>query len=244
MGKKQQGPYIEYVALDEVRKWERNPRTHDDAAIERSLRAYGFVNPPILDENTGKLVAGHGRIGALETMYAAGEEPPARIEIRAGGKWFVPVVRGIAFKSAAEAEAYLVADNRITEVGGWDMDSLRDIVTNLSDEGLDLEPLGWSQAALDKLLAVEEAKPTRVVPAGSSAGGGDLSGISSTRLLPIYLSAADYQPTVDRMRAVMDAHRLTDYTALLLFLLDQHAVLAAATAPKQDRPGADPFEAE
>ena len=128
MAAKKVGPYVEYVALDEVVKWDRNPRTHDDAAIERSIKRYGFVSPPLLDEASGKLVAGHGRIGALEALQAAGEPPPARVEVRAGGKWFVPVIRGISFNSVAEAESYLIADNRITELGGWDMDALRAIV--------------------------------------------------------------------------------------------------------------------
>lgn len=246
MAKKKQetvgDPRIEFVALDEIPKWPRNPRTHDDAAIERSIRKYGFVNPVIIDEKSGKLVAGHGRLAALEALQAAGEPPPARVQVGAGGRWRVPVLRGIAFNNAAEAEAYLVADNRISELGGWDMESLREIVSDLSNDGLELDALGWSAAALDKLLADEPEKKSRVKAAGSGGGDTELTGLASARMLPIYLSADTYQPTVDRMRAIMDAYRLTDYTALLLFLLDQHTAVSAATSVKAST-GSDPFSA-
>jgi hypothetical protein len=237
-------PHIEYVPLDEVKKWDRNPRTHDDAAIERSIKRYGFVNPLILDERSGKLVAGHGRTAALESMQAAGEAPPARIEVRSGGKWFVPVIRGISFNSTAEAEAYLVADNRLSELGGWDSDTLRDIIRDLNDDGLELDALGWSQAQLDRLLSPEPEKKTRTKAAGEGSGLGDsLAGVASARLLPIYLSAEEYQPTVDRMRAIMDAHRLTDYAALLTFLLDQNTAFTPTNKRAEQSEGADVFSA-
>jgi hypothetical protein len=231
---------IEYVFLDEVKKWDRNPRLHDDPAIERSIKRYGFINPPILDENTGRLVAGHGRTGSLETMHAAGDPPPKNIQVGAGGRWLVPVIRGISFASVSEAEAYLIADNRITELGSWDMDALRNIVRDLSDEGLEMDALGWSEASLAKLLEPEPAKKERVKPAGAGLKA-DLSGAASARLIPIYLGADTYQPTVDRMRAVQDQHRLSDYTALLLFLLDHFEGTQQFARPLASEGAADPF---
>jgi hypothetical protein len=241
MSKKQtaaQQPRIEYVPLDEVKKWDRNPRQHDDAAIERSIKRYGFVNPPILDEKTGKLVAGHGRTAALESLQAAGEPPPDRIQVGSGGRWLVPVVRGIAFNSASEAESYLVADNRLSELGDWDHDALRDILSDLTTEGLELDAIGWSQGQIDKLLSPEPEKKSRTKAAGDSNSAGDnLSGVASARLLPIYLSAEEYQTTVDRMRTVMDAYKLTDYAALLTFLLDHHSAMTVASKPAKNNGG-------
>jgi hypothetical protein len=233
MARKDDGLRIEYVALDEVVKWPRNPRQHDDAALERSLKRYGFVSPLLLDEKSGKLVAGHGRLGALESLRDAGEKPPERVKVDAKGKWLVPVVRGIGFANASEAESYLIADNRLSELGGWDQDMLREIVRDLDTEGLELDALGWSAAALDKLIAEVEEKPKKAAAKESKES---FAAPSTTRLLPIYLATEDYQPTVERMRQINDQHRLADYTALLLFLLDHYD----ATKPGQSA-GADPF---
>ena len=56
---------IEYMPLREVRGWDRNPKGHDTAELEESFKRFGFVTPLILDEGTGQLVAGHGRLEAL-----------------------------------------------------------------------------------------------------------------------------------------------------------------------------------
>lgn len=232
---------IEYVALEEVTRWPRNPKLHDDAALERSLRRHGFVAPLLRDERTGRLVAGHGRLTALESLQAAGESPPARVRVDSRGRWLVPVVRGVSFGTAAEAEAYLLADNRLVESGGWDTDLLREVVRDLDTEGLELDGLGWSPAALDALLAevVVDAPTGALAPATERAA--DLAPPVQSRMVPLYLDAATYQPTLDRLQALLVGHRLSDYTAALLFLLDHYD----ATRPRaESRPSSDPFTAE
>ena len=56
------------VDIDSLKPWENNPRTHSAAQIEqirRSIREFGFTNPVLVDE-TGRLVAGHGRVLAAK----------------------------------------------------------------------------------------------------------------------------------------------------------------------------------
>lgn len=110
---------IEYVPLSQLKLRADNPKAHDLAAIRASIERFGFVAPLILDEATGDLVAGHGRDEALRQMRDEGRDPPARV-LQEDGEWLVPVVRGVAFASDREAEAYLVADNRLVELGGWE----------------------------------------------------------------------------------------------------------------------------
>ena len=236
---------IEYLPLDDVRRWPRNPKLHDDTGLEKSLRRFGFVAPLLQDERTGKLVAGHGRLTALESLRDSGEAPPSRVRVDAKGRWLVPVVRGVDFASAAEAEAYLLADNRLVEAGGWDQDLLREIVRDLDAGGSGLDGLGWSVASLEALIAeVTEAVPTTAAAAGGESVA-DLAPPVQSRMVPIYLDATSYQPTLDRLQRLLQAHRLTDYTAALLFLLDHYDgtreahTMTAAVRP----PGADPFEA-
>jgi hypothetical protein len=70
----------------------------------------------------------------------------------------VPVVRGVAFNSDAEIEAYLVADNRLTILGGWNEPELASLLQDLAaqDTAL-LEATGYDaddlQALLDELGA-------------------------------------------------------------------------------------------
>lgn len=124
---------IEYVPLSEVAPAGKNPKRHDLEAIKASMRRFGYVVPVTRDDRTGKLVAGHGRREALEEMRRAGEEPPRRVRAR-GGEWHVPVLRGVSFKTAEEAEAYLLADNRLGELGGWDEGMVGEMVRGLDPD--------------------------------------------------------------------------------------------------------------
>lgn len=109
---------VEYVSVDDLNLRDDNPKDHDIGAIIMSLREFGYTDPVGIDEATGKLVDGHGRIFALRSMREAGEQPPAGVEVR-GGKWFVPVIMGVRFKDDLQALAYVIAANRTTELGGW-----------------------------------------------------------------------------------------------------------------------------
>ena len=110
---------LQYVPLEELVRWPGNPKQHDDELIERLVRRFGFDDPVALDENTGRLVEGHGRLDMLQRMQAAGEDPPARIIVDDDGTWHVPLLRGIEFEDESEAEAYLIGHNRSVERGGW-----------------------------------------------------------------------------------------------------------------------------
>jgi hypothetical protein len=64
-------------------------------------------------------MAGHGRLDQLEAMRIGGMEPPTRIKTDdQDGMWLAPVIRGIRM-SPDDGKAYVVADNRLVELGGW-----------------------------------------------------------------------------------------------------------------------------
>ncbi len=148
---------LEYMALSEVMRLPRNPKMHDLPHLQASMGRFGFVAPPTLDENSGILAAGHGRLEVLEKMRDEGDDPPARVHARDDGEWMVPVVRGIAFGSERELEAYAIADNRLTEIGGWDYKQLAAIVSDLAAEGEgNLDGLGYEELELKRLLGISE----------------------------------------------------------------------------------------
>ncbi|MEU8356488.1 hypothetical protein AB0C27_10810 [Nonomuraea sp. NPDC048882] len=48
-------------------------------------------------------------------MAGESKSPPEGVKIGDDGVWLVPILRGWTSRSDAEAEAYLVAANRLTE---------------------------------------------------------------------------------------------------------------------------------
>jgi hypothetical protein len=144
---------IEYTPLSEIEGWPRNPKLHDDTGIKLSIVAHGFNDPPAVDERSGRLVEGHGRIESLREMKSAGESPPDRVVIREDdGEWMVPVLRGISFDSEEQAQAYLLAHNRLTEKGGWDERELQMMLQDLLEDSEDvLASSGFSVEELDAL---------------------------------------------------------------------------------------------
>jgi len=143
---------IEYQNLDEIIEADDNPKDHDLGVIYTSIKRFGFNNPIMMNESTGKLLAGHGRLQTLKMMRDNGEKAPDRIKVEkdTGDEtieyWLVPVITGISIENVGEAQAYLLADNRITELGGWKpmdlMESLTDIIEStgsLDGTGYDLD---------------------------------------------------------------------------------------------------------
>jgi DNA modification methylase len=152
----------------------RNARKHDLPTIIDSLTASGFVAPGLINEGTGRLVAGHGRALALAQMHRDDPtKPPDRIEVR-GGEWFIPVLRGVTFSSDVAALRYLVADNRASEKAEWDLHDLGTMLNEIR-EADSLLGTGYSDKELDRLLAIDrkatEDAPTEEVAAPVSKLG-------------------------------------------------------------------------
>lgn len=116
--------WIDYMRLDQIVGAEQNAKEHDDAGIQGSMSGYGTVESPTLDDRTGRLVAGHGRIDAFRALRAAGREMPRGLKVDADGMWLVPVERGWASRNDDEARAYVLASNHLTTKGGWDEHAL------------------------------------------------------------------------------------------------------------------------
>jgi hypothetical protein len=145
---------IELVPLDEVQEAAANPKRHH-SDLGASIGRFGFADAPILDERTGRLVAGHGRLGQLRAMQERGETPPEGITQDERGVWLVPLQRGWSSRSDEEAAAFLVAHNRIGEAGGWDDEELAELLGGLGEAAVGL---GISDVYLADLLA-EHVEP-------------------------------------------------------------------------------------
>lgn len=144
---------IEFRPLDSIDEAARNPKLHDEQAITASMNRFGFLEPLIVDERTGRLVAGHGRRDELLRARAAGERPPEGVRVRKG-VWEVPVTVGWASRDDDDAHAAGVALNRVGELGGWEPETLLGMLDGW-DAG-DPAALGFDRAGLDDLRALAE----------------------------------------------------------------------------------------
>lgn len=125
---------IEYMPISSIEKAPLNPKDHDIGVITASVNRFGFADAVILDERTGRLVSGHGRIETLELIKKDGGSVPEGIRVE-NGEWLVPVQRGWASRDDSEATAFLIAVNRSVELGGYIEDNLEKLLVGLAREG-------------------------------------------------------------------------------------------------------------
>lgn len=159
---------LEYTPLDDMIPALVNPKRHQDLEIQASLRRWGYTEPVLRDERTGRMIAGHGRLENLQFMRSNGEEPPQGVLVTDDGRWTLPVITGWSSRDDREAEAYIVASNRLVEVGGWDDNILVDMM-----QGAELEGTGFRDGDIDDLLAKLEAEIV-LPPGGTDAQYADL----------------------------------------------------------------------
>lgn len=148
--------HIEYVPLDDLPSAIVNPKLHDKDLIESSMGRFGFLEIPVVDERTGRLVAGHGRRDKLLELRAAGKPPPEGITTDDTGRWLVPTVRGWESTDDDEAHAAGVALNRGAEAGGFDDRALTDLLRDLNEHDplAGLVGTGYDEMVLANLVMV------------------------------------------------------------------------------------------
>jgi DNA modification methylase len=127
---------IIYLALSVLVLDIRNPRQHSARQIKqiaRSIEAFGFVVPLVVDY-LNRIVAGHGRYLAAQLL----------------GMDVVPVIR-LEHLTDAQARAFRVADNRLTELSSWDDRLLAETLKELSELDLDfsIEATGFTVGEID-----------------------------------------------------------------------------------------------
>ena len=150
---------IKYENLDDIIQADTNPKDHDLGVLYQSMKRFGFTNPIIINESTGKLLAGHGRLQTLKMMRDNGEKAPDRIEVEldTGDEtieyWHVPVLYGVSIDNLAEAQAYLIADNRLTELGGWKPMDLMENLSEILEETGNLDGTGYDLDDVETILA-------------------------------------------------------------------------------------------
>lgn len=141
---------IEYVPLSDIAPAARNPKGHDLDLLTASVDRFGYVEPVVLDERTGRLISGHGRLETLAARRDAGHPAPDGVQ-QNGSDWLVPVVRGWSSSNDEEAEAVLVVLNQGVISGGWDVAGLAAMLEDLAAANL-LSLTGFTDDNLRSML--------------------------------------------------------------------------------------------
>lgn len=142
----------ELLPLSKVMQLPRNAKDHDVEGIEASLDEFGYLQRVIINEQTGHLLSGHGRIETLQKLQAQGAVRPVGIA-GTGKEWLIPV--DYVNVPVEKEEAAALALNKTQENGGWKDDVLDEVLLALKDADA-LGGTGFS----DEEIAARLEKPT------------------------------------------------------------------------------------
>jgi hypothetical protein len=130
-------PKITMMPLEALTPYHRNARTHSEvqvAQIAKSIQEYGWTNPILIDE-TGNIIAGHGRLMAAKAM----------------GLKEVPTI-AVHGLTEAQRRALIIADNKLALNAGWDEELLKLELHALAELDYNLELTGFNGEELSALM--------------------------------------------------------------------------------------------
>ena len=134
------------LPIDDLVPYANNAKIHTPEQISKirgSLREFGFVTPILVDFDNN-IIAGHGRVMAA----------------RAEGMTEVPCVM-VSNLTEAQRKAYILADNRMSEIAEWDVKALEIELQGLKDMEFDVGLIGFEP---EDLKTIEVGSYTRSAP--------------------------------------------------------------------------------
>jgi len=142
---------IQYLPISALRRNKRNARTHTETQIRKiaaSITEFGYCNPILIDKDNN-VVAGHGRLAAAEML----------------GMDSVPTIR-LEHLSQSQLRAYVIADNRLAELAGWDLELLALEFSELSELDLNFELTitGFELPEIDIVIQEQSSDPLDEIP--------------------------------------------------------------------------------
>lgn len=117
------------VEINKLIPYVNNAKQHNENQITKiaaSIREFGFLSPCVIDSNYN-VIAGHGRIMAAKKL----------------GLETVPVVFAEGLTDA-QRKAYILADNRLSELADWDMELVTSELEMLQEQNFDFDITGFN----------------------------------------------------------------------------------------------------
>lgn len=150
------------VLISKLKPFPGNPRDHgeeDISALARSIKVFGFTNPPLVQLGTDRIVAGHGRIEAAKML----------------GMKSVPVI--YLEMADPDADAYTIADNRLAENSRWNFPKLNSIMAELSGKSYDVTLTGFSLKEIEEMITFDPSPRKTEEPQEQSGKAQDRTAI-------------------------------------------------------------------
>lgn len=118
---------VTYMDVDSLIPYANNPRLNDNAvdAVAASIKEFGFKVPIVVDGDN-VIINGHTRLKAAHKL----------------GLRQVPVIVADDL-TPAQVKAFRLADNKTSELAGWDMDKLDIELAEIQD--LDMNDFGFDE---------------------------------------------------------------------------------------------------
>ena len=146
---------VEQKPIEALHPHPNNPRTHPNEQIiqiANSIKEYGWTSPIIADEK-GTVLAGHGRLYAAIEVLGLEEVP-------------VITVKGL---SDDQKRAYIIADNKLAANAEWKYEELLAEINYLTNAGHDIATMGFDD---DDILGIHSMIDDTGFP--DEIAGGDI----------------------------------------------------------------------
>ena len=130
-------PTIKKKNISDLIPYVNNARMHNETQVKQiasSIAEYGFTNPILIDDKGG-IIAGHGRLEAARLLD-------------------YDVVPTITLEGLTEAQkkAYIIIDNKLALNASWDMSLLGVELERLKELDFDIDTLGFDDLELSEIL--------------------------------------------------------------------------------------------
>ena len=129
---------MEHWPIERLIPYARNARTHSDAQVAQiaaSIVEFGFNNPVLVDSKAGIICVPRAPSGSSEATQLAE----------------VPVIV-LDHLNEAQKRAYILADNRLAELAGWNEEILRIELEALRDVEFNYQLTGFDEKELARLV--------------------------------------------------------------------------------------------
>lgn len=166
---------VQYLPIGNLKANPRNARTHTKRQIRQigeSIKQFGFLNPVLIDKDS-TVVAGHGRLGAAKLLHLSA----------------IPTIV-LEDLSPQQIRAYVVADNRLAEIAGWDRSILAIELQHLLDlEDFDVTVTGFDVPQIDMIIQEasvqfpQEPEMVQIDPGPAVSRVGDLWALGKHKVI-------------------------------------------------------------
>lgn len=119
---------LQSVEIAKIKPYKNNAKIHGKNQLKKlqeSISEFGFLTPCLIDQDFN-LIAGHGRVEAAKAL----------------GMKEVPCVF-VEELTEQQRRAYILADNKLSELAEWDLEILNQELAELSEAGMDITLVGF-----------------------------------------------------------------------------------------------------